>query len=136
MNAKNRKKPKIVVSDIDHERLTILAGNVSEKLEEVAEELLQELDRAKVVPLKKLPADVVHMGSTVEFRSNDGHERKVTLVYPGEADIAQSRISILTPIGTALIGLTPGQSMSWVARDGKTHELNVLSVSHTEDASA
>ncbi|MCX2698995.1 MULTISPECIES: nucleoside diphosphate kinase regulator [Ochrobactrum] len=136
MNAKNRKKPKIVVSDLDHERLTILAGNVSEKLEEVAEELLQELDRAKVVPFKKLPADVVHMGSTVEFRSNDGHERKVTLVYPGEADIAQGRISILTPIGTALIGLTPGQSMSWVARDGKTHELSVLSVSHTEAASA
>ena len=89
MSVKNRKKPKIVVSDIDHERLTILAGNVSEKLEEVAEELLQELDRAKVVPQKKLPVDVVHMGSTVEFRSNDGHERKVTLVYPGEADIAQ-----------------------------------------------
>lgn len=134
MSVKNRKKPKIVVSDIDHERLTILAGNVSEKLEEVAEELLQELDRAKVVPQKKLPADVVHMGSTVEFRSNDGHERKVTLVYPGEADIAQGKISILTPIGTALIGLTPGQSMSWIARDGKAHELSVLSVSAAEVA--
>ena len=136
MNAKNRKKPKIVVSDLDHERLTILAGNISEKLEEVAEELMQELDRAKVVPQKKLPADVVRMGSTVEFRSNDGHERKVTLVYPGEADIAQGKISILTPIGTALIGLTPGQSMSWIARDGKAHELSVLSVSAAEAASA
>lgn len=136
MSVKNRKKPKIVVSDIDHERLTILAGNVSEKLEEVAEELLQELDRAKVVPQKKLTADVVHMGSTVEFRSNDGHERKVTLVYPGEADIAQGKISILTPIGTALIGLTPGQSMSWIARDGKAHELSVLSVSAAEVAGA
>lgn len=135
MSVKNRKKPKIVVSDIDHERLTILAGNVSEKLEEVAEELLQELDRAKIVPQKKLPLDVVRMGSMVEFRSNDGHERKVTLVYPGEADIAQGKISILTPIGTALIGLTPGQSMSWVARDGKAHELNVLSVSQAEPAS-
>ncbi|MCY1558442.1 Regulator of nucleoside diphosphate kinase [compost metagenome] len=97
---------------------------------------MQELDRAKVVPQKKLPVDVVHMGSTVEFRSNDGHERKVTLVYPGEADIAQGKISILTPIGTALIGLTPGQSMSWIARDGKAHELSVLSVSAAEAASA
>ncbi|GLU27144.1 MULTISPECIES: nucleoside diphosphate kinase regulator [Brucella/Ochrobactrum group] len=136
MSEKNRKKPKIVVSDIDHERLTILAGNVSEKLEEVAEELMQELDRAKVVPQKKLPADVVRMGSMVEFRSNDGHERKVTLVYPGEADIAQGKISILTPIGTALIGLTPGQSMSWIARDGKAHELSIISVSNAEAVSA
>ncbi|MCD4512559.1 nucleoside diphosphate kinase regulator [Brucella pseudogrignonensis] len=136
MSEKNRKKPKIVVSDIDHERLTILAGNVSEKLEEVAEELMQELDRAKVVPQKKLPADVVRMGSTVEFSSNDGHERKVTLVYPGEADIAQGKISILTPIGTALIGLTPGQSMSWTARDGKAHELSVISVINAEAVSA
>jgi len=136
MSEKNRKKPKIVVSDIDHERLTILAGNVSEKLEEVAEELMQELDRAKVVPQKKLPADVVRMGSMVEFRSNDGHERKVTLVYPGEADIAQGKISILTPIGTALIGLTPGQSMSWTARDGKAHELSVISVINAEAVSA
>lgn len=136
MSEKNRKKPKIVVSDIDHERLTILAGNVSEKLEEVAEELMQELDRAKVVPQKKLPADVVRMGSTVEFRSNDGHERKVTLVYPGEADIAQGKISILTPIGTALIGLTAGQSMSWTARDGKAHELSVISVINAEAVSA
>ncbi|MGW6779076.1 nucleoside diphosphate kinase regulator [Brucella pseudogrignonensis] len=136
MSEKNRKKPKIVVSDIDHERLTILAGNASEKLEEVAEELMQELDRAKVVPQKKLPADVVRMGSTVEFRSNDGHERKVTLVYPGEADIAQGKISILTPIGTALIGLTPGQSMSWTARDGKAHELSVISVINAEAVSA
>ena len=97
---------------------------------------MQELDRAKVVPQKKLPADVVRMGSTVEFSSNDGHERKVTLVYPGEADIAQGKISILTPIGTALIGLTPGQSMSWTARDGKAHELSVISVINAEAVSA
>ncbi|MCO7736736.1 nucleoside diphosphate kinase regulator [Brucella intermedia] len=130
MSGKNRKKPNIVVSEIDYERLMGLATNVSERLEEIAEELMAELDRAKVVPAKRLPQDVIHMGSTVEFRSNDGHERRVTLVYPGEADIAQGKISILTPIGTALIGLAPGQSISWTARDGKQHELNVLSVSN------
>jgi len=130
MSGKNRKKPNIVVSEIDYERLMGLATNVSERLEEIAEELMAELDRAKVVPAKRLPQDVIHMGSTVEFRSNDGQERRVTLVYPGEADIAQGKISILTPIGTALIGLAPGQSISWTARDGKQHELNVLSVSN------
>jgi len=130
MSGKNRKKPNIVVSEIDYERLMGLATNVSERLEEIAEELMAELDRAKVVPVKRLPQDVIHMGSAVEFRSNDGQERRVTLVYPGEADIAQGKISILTPIGTALIGLAPGQSISWTARDGKQHELNVLSVSN------
>lgn len=136
MSGKNRKKPNIVVSEIDYERLMGLATNVSERLEEIAEELMAELDRAKVVPAKRLPQDVIHMGSTVEFRSNDGHERRVTLVYPGEADIAQGKISILTPIGTALIGLAPGQSISWTARDGKQHELNVLSVSNEVEVAA
>src|SRR5690606_6944893 len=131
MSGKNRKKPNIVVSATDYERLMGLAGNVSEKLEEIAEELMLELDRAKVVPKKRLADNVVQMGSTVEFKSNDGHQRRVTLVYPGEADIAQGKISILTPIGTALIGLTPDQSISWTARDGKLHELNVVSVSQT-----
>ncbi|ABS16386.1 MULTISPECIES: nucleoside diphosphate kinase regulator [Brucella/Ochrobactrum group] len=136
MSGKNRKKPNIVVSEIDYERLMGLATNVSERLEEIAEELMVELDRAKVVPAKRLPQNVIHMGSTVEFRSNDGQERRVTLVYPGEADIAQGKISILTPIGTALIGLAPGQSISWTARDGKQHELNVLSVSNEAQVSA
>ncbi|WP_343314290.1 nucleoside diphosphate kinase regulator [Brucella sp. BE17] len=134
MSVKNRKKPNIVVSDIDHERLLGLADSVPEQLEEIADELMAELDRAKVVAVKKLPENVVRMGSVVEFRSNDGQERRVTLVYPGEADIAQGKISILTPIGTALIGLAPGQSMSWVARDGRPHELHVLSVSAAEEA--
>ncbi len=130
MSGKNRKKPNIVVSEVDYERLMGLANNVSERQEEIAEELMAELDRAKVVPAKRLPQDVIHMGSTVEFRSKDGQDRRVTLVYPGEADIAQGKISILTPIGTALIGLAPGQSISWTARDGKQHELNVISVSN------
>lgn len=136
MSGKNRKKPNIVVSETDYERLMGLATNVAERLEEIAEELMAELDRAKVVPAKRLPQDVIHMGSTVEFRSNDGQERRVTLVYPGEADIAQGKISILTPIGTALIGLAPGQSISWTARDGKEHELNVVSVSNDVEVAA
>ncbi|MFC0244250.1 nucleoside diphosphate kinase regulator [Falsochrobactrum ovis] len=129
MSGKNRKKPNIVVSETDYERLMGLAGSVPEKQEDIAEELMLELDRAKVVPAKRVADNVVQMGSTVEFKSNDGQERRVTLVYPGEADIAQGKISILTPIGTALIGLTPGQSISWTTRDGRLHELNVLSVS-------
>jgi regulator of nucleoside diphosphate kinase len=68
------------------------------------------------------------MGSTVAFRSDDGQQRQVTLVYPGEADFARGRVSVLTPIGAALIGLSPGQSIAWTARDGRQHRLTVLSV--------
>ena len=68
------------------------------------------------------------MGSTLHFTTDAGEERTVTLVFPGEADIAEGRISVLTPIGIALIGLAAGQSMDWTARDGRIHRLTVDSV--------
>jgi len=94
----------------------------------VAEELLAELDRAKVVEDGRLPAKVIRMGSSLRFTSDLGEDRHVTLVFPGEADIAEGKISILTPIGVALIGLSAGQSINWTARDGRTHCLTVESV--------
>ncbi|GGB05892.1 nucleoside diphosphate kinase regulator [Brucella endophytica] len=124
----SRRKPRIVVSDIDYKRLTDLATGAESRFPEVAEELLAELDRAHVVVAGSVAAKVVRMGSTVEFRSDSAQQRRVTLVYPGEADIAQNRISILTPIGAALIGLSTGQSITWTARDGREHELTVIAV--------
>ncbi|RCS23100.1 nucleoside diphosphate kinase regulator [Phyllobacterium salinisoli] len=129
---KSSRKPRIIVSDIDYKRLTNLASGAQSQFAEVAEELQAELDRAKVVPAISVPADVVQMGSTVEFRSDNAQQRRVTLVFPGEADIAQNRISILTPIGAALIGLSIGQSIMWTARDGRKHELTVVQVEQPE----
>jgi regulator of nucleoside diphosphate kinase len=125
---KTHRKPKIIVGEIDHERLTGLATAAIERIPEVAEELLAEMDRAKVVAPAKLPADVVRMGSFVTFDSDSAQHRRVQLVYPGEADIEQGRISVLTPIGAALIGLAAGQSIAWTARDGKKHVLTVTAV--------
>lgn len=125
---KTSRKPRIVVSKTDHARLSNLAADAYDRLPEVAEELQTEMDRAKIVASTAVPADVVRMGSTVEFRSDSAQQRRVTLVFPGEADIAQNRISILTPIGTALIGLSTGQSISWTARDGRQYELTVVRV--------
>ncbi|RXT46260.1 nucleoside diphosphate kinase regulator [Bosea sp. Tri-44] len=125
---KTHRKPKIIVGEIDHERLTGLATTALERVPEVAEELLAEMDRAKVVAPGKLPADVVRMGSFVTFDSDSAQHRRVQLVYPGEADIEQGRISVLTPIGAALIGLASGQSIAWTARDGKKHVLTVTAV--------
>ena len=99
-----------------------------ERLPEVAQELLDEMDRAKVVKNGSVPADVVRMGSTVTFTSDDGHTRTLTLVYPKEESLDEHRISVLTPVGAALIGLSVGQSISWTARDGKHHQLTVTKV--------
>jgi regulator of nucleoside diphosphate kinase len=120
--------PAIMVSAADYDRLASLAAAAEERAPDVASVLRTEIERAQVVPADALPADVVQMGSTVEFRSDTGQQRRVTLVYPGEADFAQGRISILTPIGAALIGLSPGQSIAWTSRDGRQHRLTVLSV--------
>ena len=126
--ARNRSVPNIVVSNADYERLTDLATASLERLPEVAEELLAEMDRAKVVGDDSVPADVVRMGSTVTFESDDGRQLTETLVYPVDEDSDAHRISVMTPVGAALIGLAEGQSISWTARDGRKHELTVVKV--------
>ena len=121
-------KPAIQIGETDFERLSGLAEAVVRRLPDLAEELLVELDRADCVPADKLAPDVVRMGSTLTYTTDEHGPRHVTLVYPGDADIALGRISILTPIGVALIGLARGQSIEWLARDGQRRRLTVLSV--------
>ncbi len=118
----------IIVSNAEYERLTDLANASMERLPDVAHELLAELERAQIVDGKDLPKDVVRMGSTVTFKSDDGHVRTLKLVYPADESLDEHRISVMTPVGVALIGLAPGQSISWTARDGKHHRLTVTKV--------
>ena len=119
-------KPDIIVSEADERSLTRLAADTLGRFPDLGEELLGEIERARILPA--VPPGVVQMGSIVEFCQEGGRTRRVELVYPGQADIAANRISILTPIGTALLGLQEGQSMAWKARDGRTCRLNVISV--------
>lgn len=119
--------PAIIVSVTDHHRLLGLAEAAEDRIPDVASVLQSEMERAQVVAADEVPDNVVRMGSIVEF-SSDAGQRRVTLVYPVEADIAEGRISILTPIGAALIGLSQGQSIAWTARDGRRHRLTVLDV--------
>jgi regulator of nucleoside diphosphate kinase len=121
-------KPAITIAVSDHERLARLAESHASRLPEVADELMAELERARVVPDERLSANVVRMGSKIRFTSDLGENRQVTLVFPGDADIAQGKVSILTPIGAALIGLSKGQSIDWTARDGRVHRLTVAAV--------
>jgi regulator of nucleoside diphosphate kinase len=122
---KKQRKPAITTTRSDHERLSRLAEGFLGRNPVVAEELLAELDRARIVEEGRIATNIVRMGSTLRFTSDLGEDREVTLVFPGEADIAEGKISVLTPIGVALIGLAEGQSIDWTARDGRVHRLTV-----------
>jgi regulator of nucleoside diphosphate kinase len=122
------RKPPITISDTEKQALERLADVWSITQPDVTDELMAELDRAEIVPDARMRRDVVRMGSTLTYKIESGEARTVTLVYPREADIAEGRISVLTPIGTALIGLSAGQSIKWQARDGRDHLLTVTEV--------
>lgn len=127
------RKPVIVIGRSEHKQLTRLAEGLVLRNPEIADVLLEELERARIVSDTKVRTNVVRMGSTLRYVTDTGEERTVTLVYPGEADIASGKISILTPIGAALIGLASGQTIEWEGRDGRAHRLTVESVAPSED---
>jgi regulator of nucleoside diphosphate kinase len=125
--------PQIVMGGTDHARLTNLANAAFDTVPDTAEELLSELERARVVADEAVPRDVVRMGSVVEFES-EGDRKRVTLVFPSDADITAGKVSVLTPVGAALIGLAKGQSIAWTARDGTTHALTIRAVEQPHQA--
>ena len=91
--------------------------------------LLDEIDRATICDRTDIPPDVVTMGSSVTFLDEkSGAQRTVRLVYPADADIAAGRMSILTPVGAGLIGLSVGQSINWPDRGGIEHRLTIVAV--------
>ena len=124
----NPRKPSIMIGETDHERLSNLALAAAARSPEISDGLLLELGRARVVADVAVPGNVVGMGSMVEYETDTGAARRVTLVFPIDADISEGRISVLTPVGTALLGLTAGQTMNWTARDDRQHNLTVLAV--------
>jgi regulator of nucleoside diphosphate kinase len=116
--------PDIVISRSDFERLSKLLDSASAAA--VSDYLDAELSRARIVDAEDLDRGVVTMHSRVTFRDEStGETRTVSLVYPGEADIETGRISILTPIGAALLGLSEGQSILWQTRNGESRMLTV-----------
>ena len=132
MLATNDSLPRILVSKADEKRLTAIATAASQRVPEASAALLSELERADVLPETAMPTDVVRIGSIIEFEVDDGLRLKVQLVLPENADINAGRISVLTPVGAALIGLSPGQSMEWSGNDGKERLLTVLAVSRPQ----
>ena len=123
------RRPQIVIDAAQLAHLEDLAYGAETRQPELASVLLTELARAKIVPTEKLPADVVTIGRPVTWRDETaGRTQSGTLVWPQEADIAAGRISVLTPIGVALLGLKAGAAFDWTTRAGETRALSVLAV--------
>jgi regulator of nucleoside diphosphate kinase len=117
--------PQIIVAAEDRDRLLRF---VEASDSETAEQLDAELTRARVVPWNKVPSDVVVMNSELEYEDlASGQRRRVRLVYPGEADANVGRVSVLAPLGCALLGLRTGQEIAWRMPGGQ-RRLRVLEV--------
>ena len=122
-------EPPVIIEDTLLAELEELAAAASARMPDLAGRLLHELSRAQVVPAGQAPGNVVSLGSLVTFRDESTkREQQVCLVLPAQADIAYGRISVLTPIGVALIGLAKGASIAWDTRGGETRHLTVLNV--------
>ncbi|MDY0164283.1 nucleoside diphosphate kinase regulator [Desulfobotulus sp.] len=112
----------IYITEVDLERLERLveATDKRGRLGEHLDRLMDELDQCRVVEPEHVPADVITMNSRVRLKDLvSGKEAEWTLVFPGKADIAQNRISILAPAGIAMIGLRVGDVVSWSTPDGE-----------------
>jgi regulator of nucleoside diphosphate kinase len=125
--------PPIRVSRFDLERLERLLERVGDDPQ--AERLRDELDRAEILEPTAMPADVVTMNSRVRFADVEtGAESEVILVFPRLADVEHGRISILAPVGSALLGLAVGASIDWPVPDGRKRRLRVVEVVYQPEA--
>ena len=110
----------LYINELDHKRLMRLIEDALNGVTEQSNSLrsLQvELTRANVVSAEELPRDVVTMRSRVLIMLDD-EEKEITLVYPNEANLSTGKISILSPVGTAIIGYRVGDVVNWLTPGG------------------
>lgn len=112
----------LVLAEEDYARLRGIAHN---------RPLEEELDRAIVVPLDRLPGDIVTMNARCAYFDESANvRREVELVYPEDADPNAGKVSVLAPVGSALLGMAVGQAIDWVFPDGRVHRLRIEQVTH------
>ena len=120
------KKKQIIVSQHDYEILKTLCYHAPG-----TDKLKEELERA-VIRKTKVPDDVVQVNSLLQFRDErSGAVREVQLVLPAASNIQLGKLSILSPIGTALLGYSAGDTIDWEVPAGKT-QLHILRVVNGE----
>jgi regulator of nucleoside diphosphate kinase len=124
-------KPAVYVTEADYERLSNLAASHATA---GAELLARELERAIVVGEEEAPQNFARLGSVVEFRDLvSGRVRRLQLAPPDKADIDAGRVSVVTPVGAALIGLKPGDTFGLSTEDGRPQVLVVVSIGASDE---
>jgi regulator of nucleoside diphosphate kinase len=129
-------RPEIHVTTHDYERLSALADFYQSRRRGVLVDfLIDELERAELVPAAAVGRQVVTMNSRVRIMDSDtGECRIVTLVYPGDEDSRRGKVSVVTPLGSALLGLCEGTRMEWRTLDGRRKSISVLEVQYQPES--
>lgn len=123
-------KPEIIVSTHDLERLEGLLSTPPTRNRSDLDDLRAELERARVLDDDAMPDNVIVMNSRARFREEtSGREYELTLAWPHEASAADGKVSIFSPAGSALLGLSVGQHIDWQTPEGHAIQLTVLAVS-------
>ena len=128
----------ILLTRKDYSRLKQLCADLSRQTEGAGAglETLQEiLDFARVVHSDEVPANVVTMNSRVLFEDlRSGEKGTVTIAYPADADVSTRRISILSPVGAALIGEAKGAEVELPVPHGQTRRIRIVDVLYQPEA--
>lgn len=124
-------KPKIILSTLDLERLEVLLERPEYQAFPGIDALGEELARAEVVEPEQVPPTVVTMNSSVRFEMLPGGESfELTLVYPRDMNGDPQRISVLAPVGSALLGLSVGQEIEWPVPGGRNIRVRIMAVTY------
>jgi len=122
-------KPQIIVSSLDAERLDELLDSLPADELPRKNDLELELDRAEILEPREMPPNVVTMNSEVRFRiESSGEEFCRKLVYPRDVDPKGGTVSILAPVGSALLGLSQGDAIEWPKPGGGVLKVRVQEV--------
>ncbi len=132
MSARSR----IVLTSRDFERLDRLLESLPATGFPNKSALKSELERAEIVEPDQIPADVVTMNSTVHFVfAESGEEFRLSLVYPKDVLGEPDRISVLAPVGSALLGLAVGDEIQWSMPGGGVSTVRVIAVVYQPERS-
>lgn len=124
-------RPRIVISSRDVERLERLLDSPAGKRFHGRADLLNELERADIVEPENMPSTVVTMNSTVRFKvAGSSEEFRLTLVYPKDVDATGDSISVLAPVGSALLGLSQGDGIEWPKPGGGTLDVFIEGIDY------
>ena len=123
----NDNAPAIVISSLDLQRIEELLELPPHRDSPGTASLRAELARANVLDPAEMPGDVITMNSVATLvDETSGEAREISLVYPRDADTAANKISVLAPVGSAMLGLRVGQSIDWKVPGGRSLRLRCL----------